>query len=346
MRLSTTLLLAFALLISTACSGGANRSAESVGVGVGGPAPAQDAATTTAAATTSSAPAAKAQPGGPTGLFTIQDEAARSGGTAGRGDNSMASMVNNAAAPAPTERRIIRNAALTVETDDPAAAQRKVSSVAEQHGGYVVTSESSQHTRAGERTTTQVVTVEVRVPAAQFDTVLGAIRGFGGRVANEKVTGLDVTEEYIDLEARIRTQRALEAQMMEIMKRANTVSDALEVQTQLAAVRTEIERIEGRRRFLENQSSLSTIKVTLQPPSPFVEASTTGFLAGLREAFGDGVDFGAAFLLGVIRVLIALVPVVLFVFLPLGLLVRYLLRRRRRRILAHQLGREAAAETR
>ncbi|HYP53616.1 MAG TPA: DUF4349 domain-containing protein [Pyrinomonadaceae bacterium] len=338
MRLSTTLLLAFALLTSSACAAGENRSAEAVGVG--GPPVAQDA-TTTASSAQTAVPASKAPAGA-------------ASGSAGPAAGSMTTMVDGRNPPAaadgqnaPTERRIIRNATLTVETDDPAAAQRKVSSVAEQHGGYVVTSESRQHTRAGQRATTQVVTVEVRVPSAQFDAVLGAIRGFGGRIADEKVTGLDVTEEYIDLEARVRTQKALEAQIMEIMKRADTVSEALEVQTQLAAVRTEIERIEGRRRFLENQSSLSTIKVTLQPPSPFVEASTGGFLAGLREAFGDGIDFGASFLLGVIRVLIALTPVVLFVFLPLGLLARYILRRRRRRILAQQLGREAAAaETR
>ena len=77
-----------------------------------------------------------------------------------------------------------------------------------------------------------------------------------------------MTEEYIDLEARLRAQRALEAQFLEIMKTANKVSDALEVQRELANVRSEIERVEGRRRFLENQSSLSTIKVVLQTPAP------------------------------------------------------------------------------
>ncbi len=74
-----------------------------------------------------------------------------------------------------------------------------------------------------------------------------------------------MTEEYIDLEARIRTQQALEAQFLEIMKGAKEVSDALQVQRELANVRTEIERVEGRRRFLESQTSLSTIKVTLEP---------------------------------------------------------------------------------
>jgi hypothetical protein len=65
-----------------------------------------------------------------------------------------------------------------------------------------------------------------------------------------KTTGQDVTEEYIDLEARLRSKKALEAQFLEIMKQAHKISDALEVQSQIADVRADIERIEGRRRFL------------------------------------------------------------------------------------------------
>ena len=97
-----------------------------------------------------------------------------------------------------------------------------------------------------------------------------------------------MTEEYIDLEARIRTKKALEAQFLEIMKQARKISDAMEVQTQLAEVRTEIERLEGRRRFLENQSALSTINITLHTPTPVVAAATRGFVYDLKAAFGDG----------------------------------------------------------
>ncbi len=173
------------------------------------------------------------------------------------------------------------------------------------------------------------MTVELRVPSAEFDAVIAEILNAGGQVVEEKKTGQDVTEEYIDLEARIRTQKELEAQFLVIMKSANKVSDALEVQTELSNVRTEIERLEGRRRFLENQTSLSTIKVTLRPPAPLV--STTGFSHSVRSAFGDGIDAAAAIILVLIRVLIALVPVLLFIVLPLALLVRFALRRLRRR---------------
>jgi hypothetical protein len=233
------------------------------------------------------------------------------------------------AAPVPSARKIIRNAQLTLELDAPAEAARKVASIAESRGGFVVTSESRQQGGSDNYKPYEVVTVELRVPAAQFDAVVAEIRGVGGQVTDEKTTGQDVTEEYIDLEAQIRTKKALEAQFLEIMKTADTVSEALEVQRELASVRTEIERVEGRRRFLENQTSLSTIKVTLRPPAPLV--STTGFFHSIKSAFGDGIDAAAAIILVLIRVAIALIPILLLIVLPIVLLIRFALRRFRRR---------------
>jgi murein DD-endopeptidase MepM/ murein hydrolase activator NlpD len=229
------------------------------------------------------------------------------------------------------DRKVIRNAELTLELDAPVEAQRSLASIAESHGGFVVTSESRQDERARGSQGSQIVSVEMRVPSAQFDSVLSAVRGVGGRVRQEKITGRDVTEEFIDLEARLRAQRALETQILEIMKRAQRVSDALEVNAQLAQVRSEIERLEGRRRFLENQSSLSTIKITLQPPAPLVSARTTGFFAGVRRAFGEGVDFAASIVLAVVRVTVALLPVAVLLLLPAALAWRFARRRLQRR---------------
>jgi hypothetical protein len=221
------------------------------------------------------------------------------------------------------ERKIIRNGKLTIETDDPTAEQSRITSISEAHGGFVVTSDFKQN---GSNQANQTVTITVRVPSSQFDDTLGQVRKLG-KVTGENVSGQDVTEEFLDLEARIKTQRALEAQFLEIMKQAKTVSDALEVQREIANVRTEIERMEGRKRFLENQASLSTIVITLQTPAPILAASTNGFWHSVKQAFADGVDFAAQLVLGLIRLVIVLIPITLFILLPLGLLLRYLLRR-------------------
>lgn len=241
-------------------------------------------------------------------------------------------------ASAAMERKIIRNGDLSMEVGNPSESQRRIASIAEAHGGFVVTSDATERQGNDQTRPELIVKVAVRVPAAQFNATIEEIRGVGSRVMQEKITGQDVTEEYIDLEARIRTKQALEAQFMEIMKQAKNVSDALEVQRELGNVRTEIEQLEGRRRFLENQSSLSTINVTLQSPTPLV--STSGFYYSVKQAFADGVDLAAAITLFLIRALITLLPVALFIFLPLGLLVRYFLRRARRMQMAKSLIRE------
>lgn len=233
------------------------------------------------------------------------------------------------AQPVPAERKIIRDATLTLEVEEPVKAAERVTSIAESRGGFVVTSESRHESGARGGKTYEVFTVQIRVPAAQFDAALKDIRATAGEVMAEKVSGKDVTEEYIDLEARLRTQRALEAQLLDIMKSAHEVSDAISVQKELTNVRTEIERVEGRRRFLESQSSLSTINVTLQPPAPLV--GTTGFFHSIGEAFGKGVDIAAAITLFLISTALALIPVLLFLVLPAYLILRFILRRLSRR---------------
>jgi hypothetical protein len=245
-------------------------------------------------------------------------------------DVSLQQADQSQAQPVPAERKIIRDATLTLEVDEPGKAAERVNSIAESHGGFVVSSESRQEAAGRRGKAYEIFTVQLRVPSAQFDATLKDIRATAGEVTAEKVSGKDVTEEYIDLEARLRTQRALEAQLLDIMKGAREVSDAISVQKELTNVRTEIERVEGRRRFLESQSSLSTISVTLRPPAPLV--ATTGFFHSIGEAFGDGVDIAAAVVLFLIRAALALLPVVIFLVLPAYFILRWLLRRVNRRV--------------
>jgi hypothetical protein len=223
-----------------------------------------------------------------------------------------------------TERKIIRNAELTIEVSDPGVGLQMIATIAETNGGFVVTSESRENN--SQNLPSRIVTVVARVPAAQFGQAIEAIRRIDGRITTEKISGNDVTEEYIDLEARIRTKRALELQILEIMRQARKISDALEVQSQLAEVRTEIENLEGRRRFLENKSALSTISVTLQTPAPLLAATITDFQQSVKIAFGDGLDTASEIVLGIIRFVIVMVPITLFILVPGWLLFKWLRR--------------------
>jgi len=224
-------------------------------------------------------------------------------------------------------RKVIQNAEITIETDTPNEGQQKIGVIAEKHGGFVVVSESKQNEAASQNVASTIVNVVVRVPAQNFQATLDEICAVGGRILHRKTSGQDVTEEYIDLEARIRTKKALEAQFLEIMKQARKISDAMEVQTQLAEVRTEIERLEGRRRFLENQSALSTINITLHTPTPVVAAATRGFFYDLKAAFGNGMEIGSGIFLGIVQFVIVMIPVMLFIVAPAWLVFKWLRRR-------------------
>jgi hypothetical protein len=237
---------------------------------------------------------------------------------------------------AATDRKIIRNADLTIEVTSPTETQSKVVSITEAHGGFVVNSEAKQRDNGDASNRTLDIKLVVRIPENQFGAVLDKVRGLANNRKEEKVTGQDVTEEFIDLEARIKTQRALETQFLQIMKQAGNIEDALAVQRQIADVRTEIEKLEGRRRFLENRSSLSTIVVNILAPKP-IAVNTSGFGRSVRDAVSESVDVGAEIVLFFVRFVIVMIPITLLLLLPGGLLLRYFIRRARRMRLAAAL---------
>ena len=117
---------------------------------------------------------------------------------------------------------------------------------------------------------------------------------------------------------------------MAILKEAKTIPDILAVQQKLGDVRTEIERAEGRRRFLESQTSLSTITVHVARHIEAVDASGPGFGRSVRQAGHDAVAVGIAIVNGAIRIAGVLLPVGLLIGLPVWLLLRAWRRRRAR----------------
>ena len=234
------------------------------------------------------------------------------------------------------DRKIIRNADLTIEVASTTQAQQQVTQIAESNGGFIVTSEAKQRENSEPAKRTVDVKLIVRVPSPQFNSALSQIESLATNMPQRNVTGQDVTEEFMDLEARIKTQKALELQFLEIMKQATEVVDALEVQRQIADVRTEIEKLEGRKRFLANQSSLSTITVNLTSPSPIV-VTASGFGHTLREATSDSLELASGLVLFFVRFVIVSLPVLLLFVLPLALVALYFRRRAQRIRLAAQL---------
>lgn len=230
-------------------------------------------------------------------------------------------------APVVQERKIIKNGEFTLEAAVPEETQRAISAIVESKGGFVI--ESQQSSSDLSSATRDTVTMKVRVPAEKFGETLDEIRKTAGRVVVETAKGQDVTEEFVDIEARLKAKKLLEEQMMEIMKRANSVADALNVQKELGTVRADIEQIEGRKHFLENQASLSTINIRIQTPAALT-GSSPGFFYRLGQSVSTGFNAAVTFVLFLITLVIAILPFLLLIILPLFLIARYLLKRRRR----------------
>jgi Domain of unknown function (DUF4349) len=231
-----------------------------------------------------------------------------------------------------TSRKVIRNAELSIEVASPAAAESKVSSLVERLGGYVASSEREVVADEGARAEARV-NLSLRVPAERLDEALREIKRLGGGAETEKIGSEDVTDEYIDVDARVKNQRHLEEQLVSILAQANNVDSALKVHQELTNVRTEIDRLEGRKRFLDTETSLAKLTLSLSPLRPVVAATSNDFGVSVRRAASDAVDIAAGVVTLGIRAAGVVLPLLVMFGLPTFGFVLWL-RRRQRRVLA------------
>ncbi len=174
--------------------------------------------------------------------------------------------------PALAGRKIVRNAGVSLGVEDVGAAVQQVETIAGSAGGFVSESsvfvESPPEPLEGDAASprrAQSATVTIRVPTSAYASVMNQLRGVAGEVQSESSTTSDVSEEYADLEARLRNLEATEARYLELLEKAETIPDILTLQDRINAVRLEIELIQGRINLLNDLTDLATIVVQLQP---------------------------------------------------------------------------------
>ncbi|MCY4113476.1 MAG: DUF4349 domain-containing protein [Chloroflexi bacterium] len=163
------------------------------------------------------------------------------------------------------ERQIIRTGTLSVVVAELADAVTQVEDiVAGISGAFVAASNIQQDDPR------RVSTITVRVPVATFDATLAALRNVGAEVIDEDIRSQDVTAQYTDLTARLRNATAAEQQLLDILTRAQSVQDTIEVQRELTDVRERIEVLQGQLNVLTNQTSLATIVLRLHPAADLI----------------------------------------------------------------------------
>jgi len=186
---------------------------------------------------------------------------------------------------APDDHKTIRNGAMDLIVKSPRDALEKIRQLAQQLGGFLVTSDTS----GGEDASAASLTI--RVPASKFEDARAEIRKLGLRVESEKVAAQDVTKQYVDQAARLRNLRAQETQYLGILRRAKTVQDTLEVSDKLNEVRGEIEQQQAEFDALSKQVETVALTISLRAES---EAKVFGLnwrpLYQLKLAARQGLD--------------------------------------------------------
>jgi len=157
------------------------------------------------------------------------------------------------------ERMIVRTGDMSLVVEDVTEAIDEIAQLAVQLDGYVVSSWISgeeQEMRGS---------ISIRVSDERFEEALAGLRNMAVRVDSESTNSRDVTEEYIDLEARLRNAEAVEGQYLALLDKAKDVEDILRIYDSLSRVRGEIEQIKARMQYLERTSSMSLITIRLEP---------------------------------------------------------------------------------
>jgi hypothetical protein len=196
---------------------------------------------------------------------------------------------------------IIRTGQASVQVDSLEQGIRAVRALAGRVGGYIANSSIVAGTEQ-----THSATLEIKIPAARFDDAINGLQPIG-HLESVNVSAEDVDEEFVDVAARAENGRKLEQRLIDILgTRTGKLSDVLAVERELARVREEIERQEGRMRFLRTRAAMSTLAVTVHEKLPVVAG--TGSWGVLGEAFRQAWRNFIAFVASAIAIMGTLLP--------------------------------------
>jgi hypothetical protein len=166
------------------------------------------------------------------------------------------------ASPYRANRMIIKNAELTLLMEDVGSGIDRVTQVAADTYGYILSS------RTWYQDGFQHATITIGVPVNEFENALRRLRGMALRVQDENASGQDVSDQYVDLESRLRNLEATEARIRSFLEQAVDVQESLRVSQELSEITAQIETIKGQMSYFEDRAAYSTITVHLEPQLP------------------------------------------------------------------------------
>lgn len=190
------------------------------------------------------------------------------------------------------ERKLIKEGRVVFESGNLSATRKTVFDAVEKYKGYV--SSDQEYKSPGRKSNTVVI----RVPAINFDTLLSDATKGVEKFDSKEINVKDVTEEFLDIQVRLKTKKELEQRYIDLLKQAQNVSEILEIEKYSGQLRTEIESIEGRLKYLQDRVSVSTLTMTFYESIP----NETEFGKKIKNGFRTGWDNLIWFFIGLINI--------------------------------------------
>ncbi|UCZ54138.1 DUF4349 domain-containing protein [Bacillus shivajii] len=214
------------------------------------------------------------------------------------------------------DRMVIYNGNLSIEVNNYDDVQRQIEEEVNEVGGFIVESSIYQHGGSDENRTGNLT---VRVPAEHFFSFINGIESRSTKVLEKSTHGNDVTEEYVDLESRLRSQETVEERLLNFLDEAENTEDLLQISNDLARTQEEIERLKGRMSYLENHVAYSTVSIHIQERAvnvpPIQDREELNTFERAQSLFMDTINFIITIFSGLIVFLIGLSPVLVPIIL-------------------------------
>jgi predicted component of type VI protein secretion system len=209
--------------------------------------------------------------------------------------NGFVSEGSAVAVPKIQEQKIVKESFLRFETQDLDKTYKNILTYTQQNKGYVQTDESGKGYRELNRR------LIVRIPTENFQKTLDAISKDVTFFDTKRISAKDVTEEFIDIEARLKAKKALEERYTQLLNKANSVKEILEVERELSKIREEIEAKQGRLKYLSNKVAYSTLTVEF-----YKQTAETGITVSygtkMLNALKSGFNGISLFFLGLLHI--------------------------------------------
>ncbi len=189
------------------------------------------------------------------------------------------------------EQKIIKKGHVRFETQSLDNTYKFIKALMVKYDGYIQNDNSVDYGQTLERT------LSIRVPSKAFQPLIDTLDTHVTTFDEKNISRQDVTEEYIDLEARLKAKRQLELRYLELLKKANSIKDMLEIERQLALIREDIESQQGRLRYLNNRVAFSTLNITFYETTKEVKAPSQRFINRLGRSLVTGFNWLGEFII-------------------------------------------------